>query len=112
MAFGPNLDDVVRVIELTGFEFFPVNEREEIAKVVEQEDTTDSEAMVRRLFRARFLGLVDAEDCRRPWKGFGSFLCSWWRCGLSVVGPKPLSWCPMHFPLRLLPRPIKAAGGD
>jgi len=35
MAFGPSLDDVVRVIEVTGFEFFPVNEREEIAKVVE-----------------------------------------------------------------------------
>ena len=49
-----SLDEVVRVVELVGFELLPVDECGEIVKMVECEYTSDSEAMMRWVYRAAF----------------------------------------------------------
>jgi hypothetical protein len=54
VSFELSLDEVVRVIELVGFEPLPVNEGGEIVKIVECEYTSDSEAMMRWLYGAAF----------------------------------------------------------
>ncbi|KAF9644136.1 N2227-domain-containing protein [Thelephora ganbajun] len=54
VALELSLDEVVRVAELVGFELLPVNEHGESVKMVECEYTSDSEAMMRWLYRAAF----------------------------------------------------------
>ena len=49
-----SLDEVVGVIGLVGFELLPVDERGETVKMVECEYTSNSEAMMRWLYRAVF----------------------------------------------------------
>ena len=48
------LDEVIKVVELVGFELLPVNECGETLKLVECEYTSDSEAMMRWVYRAAF----------------------------------------------------------
>lgn len=54
VALELSLDEVVRVVELAGFELLPVNEHGESLKMVECEYTSDSEAMMQWLYRAAF----------------------------------------------------------
>lgn len=54
MALELNLDEVVQAIELVGFNLLPMNESEECIQMVECEYTSDSEAMMRWLYRAAF----------------------------------------------------------
>ena len=54
VALELTLDEVVRVVQLVGFELLPVNEYGETVEMVECEYTSDSEAMMRWLYRAAF----------------------------------------------------------
>ena len=54
MALELSLDEVVRVVELVGFELLPVDESGETVKMVECEYTGDSEAMMRWVYRTAF----------------------------------------------------------
>ena len=54
VALELNLDEVVQVVKLVGFELLPVNERGDTLKVVECEYTSDSEAMMRWIYRPAF----------------------------------------------------------
>ena len=54
VALELGLDEVLKVVELVGFEFLPVNESGEAFKIVECEYTSDSEAMMRWVYRAAF----------------------------------------------------------
>ena len=54
VALELSLDEVVQVIKLVGFELLPVDETGEMMKMVECEYTSDSEAMMRWLYRAAF----------------------------------------------------------
>ena len=54
VALELSLDEVLRVVELVGFELLPVNESGERVEMVECEYTSDSEAMMRWVYRAAF----------------------------------------------------------
>jgi hypothetical protein len=54
VALELSLDEVVRVVQLVGFELLPVNECGEVVEMVECEYTSDSEAMMRWLYKAAF----------------------------------------------------------
>ena len=54
VALELSLDEVLRVVELVGFELLPVNETGERVEMVECEYTSDSEAMMRWVYRAAF----------------------------------------------------------
>ena len=54
VALELSLDEVIRVVELVGFELLPVDESGETVKMVECEYTSDSEAMMRWVYRAAF----------------------------------------------------------
>jgi hypothetical protein len=50
----PGLEEVIKVVGFVGFEVLPMNERGETVKMVEREYTSDSEAMMRWVYRAAF----------------------------------------------------------
>jgi hypothetical protein len=54
VALELSLDEVVRVVQLVGFELMLVNEDGETVEMVECEYTSDSEAMMRWLYKAAF----------------------------------------------------------
>ena len=54
VALELSLDEVIQVIKLVGFELLPVDETGEMVKMVECEYTSDSEAMMRWLYKAAF----------------------------------------------------------
>lgn len=54
VALELDLDEVVRVVELVGFEFLPVGEDRGSVKMVECEYTGDPKAMMRWLYQAAF----------------------------------------------------------
>ena len=54
VALELSLDEVIKVVEFVGFELLPVSECGETVKIVECEYTSDSEAMMRWLYRTAF----------------------------------------------------------